>query len=162
MYWRLNLAEEDQSSELTNSVEAEFQPPRSRMSPPSPLISQHKWPNLFSTSLTGVAVKSPVRGSNLRQDCSNDDSELGDPPQRRWPHKVERVDFWGLFDISLYMEMEHYFNVISSAYLRKVRFELLSFKKSTLKSWQWKVRQCSARLGQECALCKRRSCQHLA
>ena len=91
-YSKVKLAEEDDPSELTDSVERGVSrppisvlPPINKVEPFSPSTSQHKWPCLFFLSLTEVGVKSPVRGFNIRQDRSVEDVSRP-PPHRRWPH----------------------------------------------------------------------------
>ena len=101
-YCRLKLAEEDNPSELTNSVErGESVPPISKVGPPSPSTSQHRWSCLSSTSLTEVGVKVPVKGFSFRQDRSDDEDP---PPQiifRHWlcptltsPGRSGRLQEW--------------------------------------------------------------------
>ena len=86
-YFRVKLAEKDDPSELTNSVEWrewECQAPISKVGPPSPSTSQQRWSFLFFISLTEVGVKARVRGFSLRQDRV--DKAEAPPPQIILPH----------------------------------------------------------------------------
>ena len=81
-YCMVKLAEEDNPSELTSSVErGEKPPPISKVGPPSPSTSQHRCSDLSSTSLTEVGVKAPVRWFIFRQDRRVDGDEKNPPPQ---------------------------------------------------------------------------------
>ena len=66
---KLKLVEEEEPSELTNSVDrVETEPPINKVEPFSPSRFQHKWNDLSSLSVTEVGVNFPVRGSNIRQE----------------------------------------------------------------------------------------------
>ena len=87
-YCRGKLAEEDKPSELSSSVEREdFSPPISKSGPPSPSISQQRWPYLASTRLTEVGLKAPVWGFSFRQDRSVDNVHIP-------PHSIRPQSEW--------------------------------------------------------------------
>ena len=69
LYFSVKLSEEVLPSELTSSVEeGELPPPMSSLSPPSPPVFQHRWPDLSCLRVTEVGENSPVEVSRRRQE----------------------------------------------------------------------------------------------